>query len=206
VQAAVDFQSYRFEFDEQPHNPKFIINNIGTACAVRRQKRATLFVNDYECLKNNAGIRVRFTVSTGRFSIFQNIRVWAGGQYYEYSEMWSANTTKSIWDYFQIPLHCRGQRYRSIAVTWLEIQHPGDGREKYIVGRMDESNDGGTDPDTPWGEARGTWELRTVPAHTTPIRRETIIRWDTDGIMLEPIELMPVRRCTIGESQTSVAR
>jgi hypothetical protein len=168
--------------------------------AEARSSQPTLNIGEFECLPDNAGIRVCLTVSTpGRFTVLHNVRVEAGGKIlFQYSECWSMSSSKSQWDYFCIPVHLRGTRYKSVTQIWIERQLIGDDRASYKLGRMSEDDDGGTDPDTPWGATYGRWALRTVPPLTTPICRETILQWDDDGVMRQPIEIVPRRSCAIG--------
>eukprot|EP01047_Picozoa_sp_COSAG01_P003378 COSAG01_NODE_98_length_26629_cov_56.866453_28_plen_570_part_01 len=165
-----------------------------------RANQPSLHMGEIEILPDNAGIRVRLTVDApGRFVVYQNVRVEAGGEFlFQYSECWSVSTSKTQWDYFCIPPHLRSSRYKSVTQMWIERQLPGDDRASYKMGRMSVDNDGGTDPTTPWGSTRGRWALRTVPPNTTPILRQTILRWDCDGVMRQPIEIVPRRSCAIG--------
>ena len=71
---------------------------------------------------------------------------------------------------------------------------PGSPESQYKVGSI--MDDGGAHPDTPWGLARGSQQLRPCPDNVTPIRRETILIWDqttaSDGrvkfVMKYPLE------------------
>jgi hypothetical protein len=85
---------------------------------------------------DNAGIRVSLTVNRpGRFTVFQNVRVEAGGKIlFQYSECWSMSSSKSQWDYFCVPVHLRGTRYKSVTQIWIERQLP-DRRTSRSSGR-----------------------------------------------------------------------
>jgi hypothetical protein len=163
--------------------------------AEARANQPSLHMGEIETLPRNAGIRVRLTVDApGRFVVYQNVRVEAGGEFlFQYSECWSLSTSKTQWDYFGIPPHLRFARYKSVTQLWIERQLPGDDRASYKLGRMSPDNDGGTDPTTPWGATHGRWDLRTVPPNTTPILRQTILRWDDNGVLRQPIEIVSRR-------------
>jgi hypothetical protein len=110
--------------------------------AEARSSQPTLNIGEFECLPDNAGIRVCLTVSTpGRFTVLHNVRVEAGGKIlFQYSECWSMSSSKSQWDYFCIPVHLRGTRYKSVTQIWIERQLPGDDRASYKLGRMSEDD------------------------------------------------------------------
>eukprot|EP01047_Picozoa_sp_COSAG01_P051562 COSAG01_NODE_5334_length_4326_cov_144.633073_4_plen_526_part_00 len=127
-------------------------------------------------------VRVRECVIT----VYQNISFIVNGTETCYSECWTLNTSKSVIDEFHMPTHLFEKvpnfRYQSFAECWLELGSPDP---SYKPGSL---LGDGTDPKSPWGRAKGRWDLREVPAGTTPIRRETILLW-TNGAMHEPVEI-----------------
>jgi hypothetical protein len=158
-------------------------------CTVKSFADYTFIVSDPEVLHNRGGTRVQFYTVPKRKTrkyqwVCQNIEVRCASGVYTYFECWSLNTSKSVYDTFFIPEHLRHERYWARTETWLESGSP---ELQYRVGRL--MKDGGADPDTPWGLARGSHQLRACPAEATPIRRETILVWDNQtGVLQPPLE------------------
>jgi hypothetical protein len=139
-------------------------------------------------------------VSKVAITIYQNITVKFNGEEITYSECWTYNTTKSVVDEFHMPKYLFENepnfRYQALAECWFELGSPDP---SYKPGSL---LDDGADPKTPWGRAKGRWDLREVPENASPIRRETILLWSS-GIMHEPIEIRrsgPVSNCHLFEN------
>jgi hypothetical protein len=151
--------------------------------------------------RTDTGIFVK--VSKVAITIYQNITVKFNGEEITYSECWTYNTTKSVVDEFHMPKHLFENepyfRYQALAECWFELGSPDP---SYKPGSL---LDDGADPKTPWGRAKGRWDLREVPENASPIRRETILLWSS-GIMHEPIEIRrsgPVSNCHLLKRSSS---
>jgi hypothetical protein len=129
--------------------------------------------------RNDAGIFVK--VSKMTITIYQNITVKFNDEEYTYSECWTYNTTKSVVDEFHMPEHLFENvlnfRYQTLAECWFELGSPDP---SYKQGSLLED---GADPKTPWGRAKGRWDLREVPENASPIRKDRPwkILWDDSG-------------------------
>ena len=147
----------------------------------KKKKKAlepTLALGPLERLPHEKGTRVRIKLKPNKpakYSAFQNIKVVMGADTYNYSEAWSLDTTKGVWDTFSIPADLNHLPYSSDAFMWIQ---PGTIPSSYKIGEKHSSK-------TPWGMARGRWKEKTPPVGAQVIRRQTGLTW-RGGVMQRP--------------------
>jgi hypothetical protein len=139
-----------------------------------------LHVGPIQRLAKQAGTRVLIGLRPNKranYAVYQNIRVRIGDDRYDYSEAWSMGSSKKQFDFFSVPADLRGDAYTSTADMWIE---PGGIDPSYQSGAVH-------DAESPWGLARGRWEMREPPEGAAVTTRTTTLRWQ-DGEMVPPQE------------------
>ena len=156
--------------------------------AARHQKGGAqtleLRVWPIELLPKHAGTRVLIGLRPNRrasYTVYQNLRVRIGAASYDYLEAWSMGSAKKQWDFFSVPAELCEDTYTSTADMWIE---PGGIDSSYQPGVL-------YDADSPWGLARGRWDMREPPEGAAVTTRTTTLRWQ-DGEMLPPQETRQV--------------
>ena len=142
----------------------------------------TLVVSKLVRLPKDGGSKVKLSLKPNKkanYTAYQNVKMKIGSDTYVYSEAWSMNAKGVPYDFFSVPPELRDKVYYSDAQIWLE--KGGVDNKTYKRGTKH-------DAESPWGTAHGRKELRPVPPGATVVRRNTTLRWDRQGKMLEPVE------------------
>ena len=146
--------------------------------AAPTKKEPTLVVTPLKQTKDT-GTQVQIKLKPNKPAptiAYQTVTLKLGTDTYVYSEAWSLQGSKGVFDTFLVPENRRDELYYSVVSMWIE------------PAPMDKTYKTGTVGEQPWGKAFGKKHTRPIPSGVDVVERKTTLRWDKKGKMMKPVE------------------